>query len=268
VQFGYPRLVDALLNNGAIPDLNEFEVADDSTGPKASGPKKSNIVALINKKPKPLNDAFKRILCKLPDSAYGSVVSGPIDCSLLASAPRASAAMPSAATPSVATPSVAMPSAATPSVAMPSVATPSVATPSVPTEIPLYLLDYDGEQNTFPNNGIDNAQIAVKLFKGPHRRSDQEPRDNSFVNPVQTGMKITWGTSGSATVLPGSFAGVNASDSMVHNIMYINLDKAVDPNAPVFYLKPASGGFRRKASKSRRAISRKAKRKAKYTKRR
>lgn len=149
---------------------------------------------------------------------------------------------------------------------------PTAATPSAPTGIALYLLDYNGEQNTFPNNGIENSQIAVKVFKGPHIRSDQEPRDSSFTNPVTTGMKITWGTSGSATVLPGSFVGQNAEDNMVHNVIYINLDKAVDANAPVFYLQPASGGYRRKASKSRRAKSYRAKsrkaRKSKHTKRR
>jgi hypothetical protein len=108
------------------------------------------------------------------------------------------------------------------------------APPATPTRIPLYLLEYEGDQNLFKENGIENSQIVVKLFAGPHIRSDQELRDRSFTNPVKDGMTVTW-KNGSAKVR-SSYVANNGFDGMVSNVIYITLDKGVDVNEKVFYL--------------------------------
>jgi hypothetical protein len=122
-------------------------------------------------------------------------------------------------------------------------ASPAVVSAPPPVETPLYPLNYtdnygDPEQNVFENN----TQIAVKLFPGPHRRSDQERKDDVFNNPVQPGMKITWPSNqGAPAKVINVFVSPNASDSMVHNIIYIKLNKVVDPSATVFYLSSVQG---------------------------
>jgi hypothetical protein len=93
----------------------------------------------------------------------------------------------------------------------------------------------------------NNTQIAVKLIPGPHSFQTNE---TSFTNPVQVGMKVTWpsNVSGPATV-KGVFVGNANPDNLVHNVMYITLDKPVDPNTKVFYLTKAEG-FRNMAPAS------------------
>jgi hypothetical protein len=142
---------------------------------------------------------------------------------------------------------MAIPTLAASIMSAPAMATPTMAAP-VLTQIPLYLLNYtdnygESEQNIFESN----KQIAVKLFPGPHVRSDQEGRDTMFKNPVQPGMKITWPSNQSTPAkVTGVFVSQNASDSIIKNIMYITLDKAVDPSATVFYL-DTTQGFRNMA---------------------
>jgi hypothetical protein len=130
------------------------------------------------------------------------------------------------------------------------------AAPVTQSGIPLYLLDYNGNQNLFE----ENSQIAVKLIPAPHERSDnaiERERDRSFENPVKNGMTVTWKT-GSAKVRD-NFIGNNPGDGMVHNVIYITLDKAVDTNEKVFYLQP-SGGYRKKTKRRRNRKSKQTKR--------
>jgi len=140
------------------------------------------------------------------------------------------------------------------------------APPATPTGIPLYSLEYMNDPKFFKENGIENSQIVVKRFPGPHKRSDREERENlyknpdgSLINPVKNGMTVTW-KNGSAKVL-GSHIANNPIDGMVNKVLYITLDKGVDINEKVFYLQP-SGGYRKKSRKRRRT------RKSKQTKRR
>jgi hypothetical protein len=103
------------------------------------------------------------------------------------------------------------------------------------TGLPLYLLEYGNAQNMF----FDGKTIAVKLSKGPH-----SPTGNlqSFTSPVGVGMKINWesNTSTPATV-KSVFVGYSNPDSMIHQVMYIDLDKPVDQSARVFYLTGPEG---------------------------
>jgi hypothetical protein len=55
-------------------------------------------------------------------------------------------------------------------------------------------------------------------------------------------MKITWESNKSppATVID-SFVDNSTSDGLIHNVIYITLDKPVDPSVTVFYLNGAEG---------------------------
>jgi hypothetical protein len=102
--------------------------------------------------------------------------------------------------------------------------------PALNRPIKLYLLDYKNDKNMF----IDNTQIAVLNIPGPHT---PEMNDDNFINPVEVGMNLTWPSnkSGPATVT-GVFVAYNVKDSTIHNVMYITLDKPVDPTSTIFTL--------------------------------
>lgn len=86
---------------------------------------------------------------------------------------------------------------------------------------------------------MNNTQIAVKTIPGPHSRENNE---KSFNNPVDVGMKITWPTNiSSPATITGFFLGNSNPDSIIHNVIYITLDKPVDPKSTVFYLTNAEG---------------------------
>jgi len=109
-----------------------------------------------------------------------------------------------------------------------------------PIGTPLYLLNYINITGKVNDNMFDdNKQIAVKLIPGPHTRDNNE---QSFTNPVKPGMKITWpsNTSTPATVV-WFFVGESNPDSIIRNVIYITLDKPVDPTATIFYLTNAEG---------------------------
>jgi hypothetical protein len=80
---------------------------------------------------------------------------------------------------------------------------------------------------------LDNKAIAVKLFQGPHTQNNNE---QSIVNPVKKGMKVTWaGNTTPATVMD---VGVSHSNprGLVHHVIYITLDKQVNTSISTFTL--------------------------------
>jgi hypothetical protein len=107
--------------------------------------------------------------------------------------------------------------------------------PSTPIGIPLHILSYGRSGKIFQNN----TEIAVKLIPGPH---NQQNNEQNFVNPVNVGMKVTWpsNTSTPATV-KSFFIGESNPDSTIKNVIYITLDKHVDPDTTIFYLSSVAG---------------------------
>jgi hypothetical protein len=143
---------------------------------------------------------------------------------------------------------------------VPNAPPPHPNTPTGPSGTPLYILEYtdeygQAEQAMFPENpNKSSSQVAVKLYAGPHSSGDT--RDANFVNPVSAGMTLTWGANKSAKIT-SVFVSPNASDSRIHNIMYITLDvPTIDDNPRVFYLQK-SGGYKKGSTKRHKRTKRK-----------